>query len=208
MPPPSNGWRAGASGNPISSTNCLCRRRPASGRDRLPARDRPTGFTEDNGSRRRSPPTERTIVSSYHCLRLRTRLPLVREQSRVSFSPRLRSTKEQPDTSALPSDSSSATRAGQHPEHSSPGQAKLIKPLDIIFRSTTRPRPFHLRDPVKTAASSLQEPSERTGAYFVRHQGTFKIPPASQLSRDASFEVGTDVKSPACIRTCTARQRF
>src|SRR6266850_1956408 len=97
----------------------------------------PTGFTEDRWIQAAEVrPTERTIVHHIIAFVREPGSHWFREQKPGVFfaAPQVK-TKEQPDTSALPSDFLVGYAPGQPPEILRPGQAKLIKAgSDIIFQ--------------------------------------------------------------------------
>jgi Copper type II ascorbate-dependent monooxygenase, C-terminal domain len=104
-------------------------------------------------------------------------------------------TKEQPDTSALPSDFLVGYAPGQPAEILRPGQAKLIKAgSDIVFQVHYTPNGKPTRDQTKLGIVFAKEPPKERVLTLSATNGTFSIPPGDPNYRvDASFEVGTQV---------------
>ncbi len=158
----------------------------------------PTGFTEDTWVQAAEVrPTDRMVV--HHII------AFVREPGShwfrgqkpgVFFTAPQVKTKEQPDTSALPSDFLVGYAPGQPPEILRPGQAKLIKAgSDIVFQVHYTPHGHATRDQSRLGIVFAKEPPKERVLTLSATNGTFKIPPGDPNYRvDASFEVGTDVK--------------
>jgi hypothetical protein len=158
----------------------------------------PTGFTEDRWIQAAEVrPTDRTVV--HHII------AFVREPGShwfrgqkpgVFFTAPQVKTKEQPDTSALPSDFLVGYAPGQPPEILRSGQAKLIKAgSDIIFQVHYTPHGHATRDQSRLGIIFAKAPPEERVLTLSAGNGTFKIPPGDPNHRvDASFEVATDVK--------------
>ena len=105
-------------------------------------------------------------------------------------------TKEQPDTSALPSDFLVGYAPGQPAEILRPGQAKLIKAgSDIIFQVHYTPHGHATRDQSRLGIIFAKEPPKERVLTLSATNGTFKIPPGHPNYRvDSNFVVGADVK--------------
>ncbi len=105
-------------------------------------------------------------------------------------------TKQQPDTSSLPSDFLVGYAPGQPAEMLRPGQAKLIKAgSDIIFQVHYTPNGKATRDQTKLGIIFAKEPPKQRVLTLSATNGTFKIPPGDPDYRvDATFEVGTQVE--------------
>jgi len=158
----------------------------------------PTGFTEDMWVQAAEVrPTARMVV--HHII------AFVREPGSnwfrgqkpgVFFTAPQVKTKEEPDTSALPSDFLVGYAPGQPPEILRPGQAKLIKAgSDIIFQVHYTPHGHAMRDQSRLGLVFAKEPPKERVLTLSATNGTFKIPPGDPNYRvDASFEVGTDVR--------------
>jgi hypothetical protein len=104
-------------------------------------------------------------------------------------------TKEEPDTSALPSDFLVGYAPGQPAEILRPGQAKLIKAgSDIVFQVHYTPNGKPTRDQTRLGIVFAKEPPKERVLTLSATNGTFSIPPGDPNYRvDASFEVGTQV---------------
>ncbi|MBV9761693.1 MAG: cytochrome c [Acidobacteriaceae bacterium] len=104
-------------------------------------------------------------------------------------------TKEQPDTSALPSDFLVGYAPGQPAEILAPGQAKLIKAgSDIVFQVHYTPNGHARRDQTRLGIVFAKEAPKQRVLTLSATNGTFLIPPGDPNYRvDASFEVMTQV---------------
>jgi len=136
--------------------------------------------------------------SSHHCVRARSRLELVpwTKARRLFTAPQVK-TKEQPDTSALPAIFFVGYAPGQPPEIlSSRSGPSSSKPARTLFsRCTTRRTVTPLRDHRGSASSLPMSHRKSVSSPMVRHNGTFKIPPAIQLSRRFQlWSLAADVK--------------
>jgi len=115
----------------------------------------PTDSPKTNGFRPRKFAPRSHGGSSHHCVRARARLELVpRTKPGVFFTAPQVKTKEQPDTSALPSDFLVGYAPGQPAEILRPGEAKLIKAgSDIIFQVHYTPHGHATRDQSRLVSS-------------------------------------------------------
>lgn len=158
----------------------------------------PTGFTHDVWVQAAEVrPTDRAVV--HHIIAF-VREPQSRwfegQKPGVFFIAPQVKTKEQPDTSALPSDFLVGYAPGQPAEILRPGQAKLIKAgSDIIFQVHYTPNGKPTRDQTRLGLVFSKEPPEKRVLTLSATNGTFKIPPGDPNYRvDATFEVGTQVE--------------
>jgi hypothetical protein len=158
----------------------------------------PTGFTHDMWVQAAEVrPTDRAVV--HHII------AFVREPESNWFkgekpgqffiAPQVK-TKEQPDTSSLPSDFLVGYAPGQPAEILRPGQAKLIKAgSDIVFQVHYTPNGKATRDQTRLGIVFAKEPPKERVLTLSATNGTFKIPPGDPDYRvDASFELGTQVE--------------
>ena len=158
----------------------------------------PTGFTKDTWVQAAEVrPTDRAVVHHIIAFVREPNSHWFRGQKAGVFfiAPQVK-TKEEPDTSALPSDFLVGYAPGQPAEILEPGQAKLIKAgSDIIFQVHYTPNGKATRDQTKLGiVLAKTSPKERVLTLSATN-GTFKIPPGDPNYRvDASFEVGTQVK--------------
>jgi hypothetical protein len=158
----------------------------------------PTGFTQDMWVQAAEVrPTDRMVV--HHII------AFVREPNSnwfrgqkpgVFFTAPQVKTKEQPDTSALPSDFLVGYAPGQPAEILRPGQAKLIKAgSDIIFQVHYTPHGHATKDQSCLGIIFAKEPPQQRVLTLSATNGTFKIPPGDPSYRvDSDFTVGADVK--------------
>jgi len=157
-----------------------------------------TGFTEDRWVQAAEVrPTERAVV--HHII------AFVREPKSNWFhdmkvgeffiAPQVK-TKEEPDTSALPSDFLVGYAPGQPAEILQPGQGKLIKAgSDIVFQVHYTPNGKPVMDETELGIVFAKEPPKERVLTLSATNGTFKIPPGDpDYAVNASFEVGADVK--------------
>jgi mono/diheme cytochrome c family protein len=158
----------------------------------------PTGFTKDTWVQAAEVrPTDRAVVHHIIAFVREPNSHWFRGQKAGVFfiAPQVK-TKEEPDTSALPSDFLVGYAPGQPAEILEPGQAKLIKAgSDIIFQVHYTPNGKATRDQTKLGiVLAKTSPKERVLTLSATN-GTFKIPPGDPNYRiDASFEVGIQVK--------------
>lgn len=158
----------------------------------------PTGFTKDMWVQAAEVrPTDRAVV--HHII------AFIREPQSNWFhgepvgqffiAPQVK-TKEQPDTSALPSDFLVGYAPGQPAEILRPGEAKLIKAgSDIIFQVHYTPNGHPTRDQTRLGIVFAKQPPAERVLTLSATNGTFLIPPGDPDYRvDAMFEVGTQVK--------------
>jgi hypothetical protein len=157
----------------------------------------PTGFTQDTWVQAAEVrPTDRMVV--HHIIAF-VREPDSKwfrgQKPGVFFTAPQVKTKEEPDTSSLPSDFLVGYAPGQPPEILRPGQAKLIKAgSDIIFQVHYTPHGHATKDQSRLGIVFAKEPKERVLTLSATN-GTFKIPPGDPNYRvDSSFEVGADVR--------------
>lgn len=158
----------------------------------------PTGFTKDTWVQAAEVrPTDRAVV--HHII------AFIREPKSNWFqgepagqffiAPRVK-TKEEPDTSALPSDFLVGYAPGQPAEVLRPGQAKLIKAgSDIVFQVHYTPNGHPTRDQTQLGIVFAKDPPKERVLTLSATNGTFLIPPGDPNYRvDSTFEVGTEVK--------------
>jgi len=158
----------------------------------------PTGFTKDTWVQAAEVrPTDRAVV--HHII------AFIREPKSNWFhgepagqfftAPQVK-TKDEPDTSALPSDFLVGYAPGQPAEILRPGQAKLIKAYsDIVFQVHYTPNGHATRDQTLLGIVFAKEPPKERVLTLSATNGTFHIPPGDPDYRvDSSFEVGTQVK--------------
>jgi hypothetical protein len=158
----------------------------------------PTGFTEDNWVQAAEVrPTDRAVVHHIIAFIREPKSNWFHGQAAGQFfiAPQIK-TKEEPDTSALPSDFLVGYAPGQPAEILRPGEAKLIKAgSDIVFQVHYTPNGHPTRDQTRLGIVFVKErPKERVLTLSATN-GTFHIPPGDPNYRvDSSFEVGTQVK--------------
>jgi hypothetical protein len=157
----------------------------------------PTGFTKDTWVQAAEVrPTERAVVHHIIAFIREPKSNWFRGQKVGEFfvAPQVK-TKEEPDTSALPSDFLVGYAPGQPAEILRPGQAKLIKAgSDIIFQVHYTPNGKPISDRTKLGIVLAKEPPQERVLTLSATNGTFKIPPGDPNYRvDASFEIGTRV---------------
>jgi hypothetical protein len=158
----------------------------------------PTGFTEDTWIQAAEVrPTDRAVVHHIIAFVREPKSNWFRGQPVDKFfiAPQVK-TKEEPDTSALPSDFLVGYAPGQPAEVLQPGQAKLIKAgSDIIFQVHYTPNGHPTRDQTRLGIVFAKTPPKERVLTLSATNGTFRIPPGDPNYRaDASFEVGADVK--------------
>jgi len=158
----------------------------------------PTGFTEDKWIQAAEVrPTAHSVVHHIIAFVREPNSNWFRGQKPGVFfiAPQIK-TKEEPDTSALPSDFLVGYAPGQPPEILRRGQAKLIKAgSDIIFQVHYTPHGHAMRDQSRLGVIFAKKPPRERVLTLSATNGTFKIPPGHPNYRvDASFELGTDVK--------------
>ncbi|HET9804360.1 MAG TPA: cytochrome c [Candidatus Acidoferrum sp.] len=158
----------------------------------------PTGFKEDTWVQAAEVrPTDRMVVHHIIAFVREPDSKWFRGQKQGVFftAPQVK-TKEEPDTSALPSDFLVGYAPGQPPEILRPGQAKLIKAgSDIIFQVHYTPHGHATKDQSRLGIVFAKEPPRERVLTLSATNGTFKIPPGDPNYRvDSSFEVGADVK--------------
>jgi hypothetical protein len=158
----------------------------------------PTGFTEDKWIQAAEVrPTHRAVVHHIIAFVREPKSNWFRDQQPYQFfvAPQVK-TKEEPDTSALPSDFLVGYAPGQPAEILEPGQAKLIKAgSDIVFQVHYTPNGTATSDQTRLGIVFAKAPPKERVLTLSATNGTFKIPPGDPNYRvDASFEVGTEVK--------------
>jgi hypothetical protein len=158
----------------------------------------PTGFTQDTWVQAAEVrPTERAVVHHIIAFVREPKSNWFRGQKPGEFfiAPQVK-TKEEPDTSALPSDFLVGYAPGQPAEILRPGQAKLIKAgSDIVFQVHYTPNGKPISDRTKLGIVLAKAPPQERVLTLSATNGTFKIPPGDPNYRvDASFEIGTQVK--------------
>ncbi len=158
----------------------------------------PTGFTRDMWVQAAEVrPTDRAVVHHIIAFVREPQSNWFRGEKPGQFfiAPQVK-TKEQPDTSALPSDFLVGYAPGQPAEILRPGQAKLIKAgSDIVFQVHYTPNGKPTRDQTRLGIVFAKEPPQQRVLTLSATNGTFKIPPGDPDYRvDASFEVGTQVE--------------
>ncbi|MBV8569843.1 MAG: cytochrome c [Acidobacteriaceae bacterium] len=158
----------------------------------------PTGFREDTWIQAAEVrPTDRAVVHHIIAFIREPKSSWFRGQAPGQFfiAPQVK-TKEQPDTSPLPSDFLVGYAPGQPAEILEPGQAKLIKAgSDIVFQVHYTPNGHATRDQTQLGVIfAKNQPKERVLTLSATN-GTFQIPPGDPDYRvDASFEVGANVR--------------
>jgi hypothetical protein len=157
-----------------------------------------TGFTEDKWIQAAEVrPSHRAVVHHIIAFVREPNSHWFRDEPAGVFfiAPQVK-TKEEPDTSALPSDFLVGYAPGQPAEILQPGQAKLIKAgSDIIFQVHYTPNGQATTDQTKLGIVFAKEPPKERVLTLSATNGTFTIPPGDGNYRvDASFEVGTQVK--------------
>jgi Copper type II ascorbate-dependent monooxygenase, C-terminal domain. len=158
----------------------------------------PTGFAQDMWVEAAEVrPTDRMVVHHIIAFVREPNSNWFRAQKPGVFftAPQVKS-KEQPDTSALPSDFLVGYAPGQPAEILRPGQAKLIKAgSDIIFQVHYTPHGHAGKDQSRLGIIFAKEPPQQRVLTLSATNGTFKIPPGDPNYRvDADFTVGADVK--------------
>ena len=158
----------------------------------------PTGFTKDTWVQAAEVrPTDRAVVHHIIAFIREPQSNWFKGQKAGEFfiAPQVK-TKEEPDTSALPSDFLVGYAPGQPAEILRPGQAKLIKAgSDIIFQVHYTPNGKPISDRTKLGLVLAKEPPRERALTLSATNGTFKIPPGDPNYRvDATFEVRTPVK--------------
>jgi len=158
----------------------------------------PTGFTKDTWLQAAEVrPTDRAVVHHIIAFIREPKSNWFKGQKAGEFfiAPQVK-TKEEPDTSALPSDFLVGYAPGQPAEILRPGQAKLIKAgSDIIFQIHYTPNGKPISDRTKLGLVLAKEPPRERVLTLSATNGTFKIPPGDPNYRvDATFEVRTPVK--------------
>jgi hypothetical protein len=158
----------------------------------------PTGFTKDTWVQAAEVrPTDRAVVHHIIAFIREPESNWFKGQKAGEFfiAPQIK-TKEEPDTSALPSDFLVGYAPGQPAEILRPGQAKLIKAgSDIVFQVHYTPNGKPISDRTKLGLVLAKEPPRERVLTLSATNGTFKIPPGDPNYRvDATFEVTTPVK--------------
>jgi hypothetical protein len=158
----------------------------------------PTGFTEDRWVQAAEVrPTERAVVHHIIAFVREPKSNWFRDMKPGEFfvAPQVK-TKEEPDTSALPSDFLVGYAPGQPAEILQPGQGKLIKAgSDIVFQVHYTPNGKPVADETQLGLVFSKEPPKERVLTLSATNGTFKIPPGDgNYPVDASFEVGSEVK--------------
>lgn len=158
----------------------------------------PTGFTKDMWVQAAEVrPTDRAVVHHIIAFIREPKSNWFRGEPVGQFfvAPQVK-TKEQPDTSALPSDFLVGYAPGQPAEILRPGEAKLIKAgSDIIFQVHYTPNGHPTRDQTRLGIVFAKQPPAERVLTLSATNGTFLIPPGDPDYRvDATFEVGTQVK--------------
>ena len=158
----------------------------------------PTGFTKDTWVQAAEVrPTDRAVVHHIIAFIREPQSHWFHGQPAGQFfiAPQTK-TKEEPDTSALPSDFLVGYAPGQPAEILRAGEAKLIKAgSDIVFQVHYTPNGHPTRDQTRLGIVFAKEPPKERVLTLSATNGTFHIPPGDPNYRvDATFEVGTDVK--------------
>src|SRR4030095_1049186 len=158
----------------------------------------PTGFSEDQWIQAAEVrPTDRTVCHHIIAFVREPNSKWFRGQKPGVFftAPQVKS-KEQPDTSALPSDFLVGYAPRQPAEILRPAQAKLIKAgSDIIFQVHYTPHGHATKDQSKLGIVFAKEPPQKRVLTLSATNGTFAIPPGHPNYRvDADFTVGAEVK--------------
>jgi hypothetical protein len=158
----------------------------------------PTGFTKDTWVQAAEVrPTDRSVVHHIIAFVREPKSNWFKGQVPGEFfiAPQVK-TKEEPDTSALPSDFLVGYAPGQPAEILQPGEAKLIKAgSDFVFQVHYTPNGKAVRDQTKLGIVLAKAPPRERVLTLSATNGTFRIPPGDANYRaDASFEVGADVK--------------
>ena len=158
----------------------------------------PTGFTQDMWVQAAEVrPTDRMVVHHIIAFVREPNSNWFRDQKPGVFftAPQVK-TKEQPDTSALPSDFLVGYAPGQPAEILRPGHAKLIKAgSDIVFQVHYTPHGHATKDQSRLGIIFAKQPPQQRVLTLSATNGTFKIPPGDPNYRvDADFTVGADVK--------------
>ncbi len=199
MPPPANfleGWQIGKPDLVFELPRSF--EVPASGVIDYQHVIVPTGFTKDTWVQAAEVrPTDRAVVHHIIAFIREPKSNWFKGQKAGEFfiAPQVK-TKEEPDTSALPSDFLVGYAPGQPAEILRPGQAKLIKAgSDIIFQVHYTPNGKPISDRTKLGLLLAKEPPRERVLTLSATNGTFKIPPGDPNYRvDATFEVRTPVK--------------
>jgi hypothetical protein len=157
----------------------------------------PTGFTKDTWIQAAEVrPTDRAVVHHIIAFIREPKSNWFRGEAPGQFfiAPQVK-TKEQQDTSALPSDFLVGYAPGQPAEILRPGQAKLVKAgSDIVFQVHYTPNGHATRDQTQLGIVFAKEPPKERVLTLSATNGTFIIPPGDPDYRvDASFEVATQV---------------
>ena len=157
----------------------------------------PTGFTKDTWIQAAEVrPTDRRVVHHIIAFIREPKSNWFRNEppGRFFIAPQVK-TKEQPDTSALPSDFLVGYAPGQPAEVLQPGQAKLIKAgSDIVFQVHYTPNGHPTRDQTRLGIIFAKEPPKERVLTLSATNGTFLIPPGDPDYRvDATFELATQV---------------
>jgi hypothetical protein len=157
-----------------------------------------TGFTEDRWVQAAEVrPTERAVVHHIIAFVREPQSNWFRDMKVGEFfvAPQVK-TKEEPDTSALPSDFLVGYAPGQPAEILKPGQGKLIKAgSDIVFQVHYTPNGKPVMDETQLGLVFAKEPPKERVLTLSATNGTFKIPPGdANYPVEANFEVGTEVK--------------
>src|SRR6476660_8087918 len=158
----------------------------------------PTGFTKDTWVQAAEVrPTDRAVVHHIIAFIREPKSNWFKGQKAGEFfiAPQVK-TKEEPDTSALPSDFLVGYAPGQPAEILRPGQAKLIKAgSDIVFQVHYTPHGHAVHDRSRLGIVFAKSPPRERVLTLSAVNGTFKIPPGHpNYQVDASFEIGADVK--------------
>ena len=157
----------------------------------------PTGFTKDTWIQAAEVrPTDRAVVHHIIAFIREPKSGWFRDEAPGQFfiAPQTK-TKEQPDTSALPSDFLVGYAPGQPAEVLRLGQAKLVKAgSDIVFQVHYTPNGHPTRDQTRLGIVFAKEPPKERVLTLSATNGTFLIPPGDPNYRvDASFDVGMQV---------------
>jgi hypothetical protein len=157
----------------------------------------PTGFTKDTWVQAAEVrPTDRAVVHHIIAFIREPKSNWFRGEPAGQFfiAPQVKA-KEQPDTSALPSDFLVGYAPGQPAEILRPGQAKLIKAgSDIVFQVHYTPNGHATSDQTRLGIVFAKEPPRERVLTLSATNGTFLIPPGDPDYRvDSTFEVATQV---------------
>ena len=173
----------------------------------------PTGFTKDTWVQAAEVrPTDRAVVHHIIAFVREPKSNWFKEQKAGEFfiAPQVK-TKEEPDTSALPSDFLVGYAPGQPAEILRPGQAKLIKAgSDIVFQVHYTPNGKPVSDRTKLGLLLAKRAAARARANAFGHEWNIQDS-AGRSELSCRCDVRSEDAGEAlrrCIRTCTAVERI